>query len=102
MDQILGQGFTLIVQTESLIETFSDIKYELWPELDCQIVAVGKTLIDKPDGIIRLKPIPDATTKRLYAHRDQIILVRPDRYVAASFDQYNYKKAISIFRDFLV
>ena len=102
LDQILGQGFTLIVQTESLIEIFNDIKYELWPELGCQIVAVGENLIDKPDGVTRLKPIPDATTKRLYAHRDQIILVRPDRYVAASFGQHNYKQTVSIFRDFLV
>ncbi len=40
------------------------------------------------------QPEFDTTVKQLRSHRDQIILIRPDRYVAASFDQYNYKQVI--------
>ena len=101
LDKILGPGFTLIVQDESTIEFLHQIKHELWPELGCKIVAIGERLIDATDDVIRLQPKSDATVTQLRSHRDQIILIRPDRYVAASFDQYNYKKVISMFNCFL-
>ena len=94
LDKILGHGFTLIVQDESTLEFLHQIKHQLWPELGCKIVAIGERLIAAPDNVIRLQPKSDTTVKQLRSHRDQIILIRPDRYVAASFDQYNYKQVI--------
>ena len=35
--------------------------------------------------VTHLLPKEDVLLHRIWAHRDQIILVRPDRYVAASF-----------------
>ena len=94
LDKILGHGFTLIVQDEGTLEFLHQIKHQLWPELGCKIVAIGERLIAAPDNVIRLQPKSDTTVKQLRSHRDQIILIRPDRYVAASFDQHNYKQVI--------
>jgi 3-(3-hydroxy-phenyl)propionate hydroxylase len=97
LDEILGPGFALIVQDEGVLEFLNQIKHELWPQLDCKVVAIGERLIDAPDDVIRLQPKSDITVKQLRSHRDQIILIRPDRYVAATFDQYNFKKVIPMF-----
>ena len=97
LDEILGPRFALIVQDEGVLKFLNQIKHELWPELDCKVVAIGERLIDAPDDVIRLQPKSDITVKQLRSHRDQIILIRPDRYVAATFDQYNFKKIISMF-----
>ena len=102
LDKILGHGFTLIVQDESTLEFLHQIKHQLWSGLSCQIVAIGERLTAAPDNVIRLQPKSDPTLKQLRSHRDQIILIRPDRYVAASFDQYNYKQVITKFRSLLI
>ncbi|MDG2313017.1 MAG: FAD-dependent monooxygenase, partial [Alphaproteobacteria bacterium] len=102
LDDIIGPNFSIIVQDESLIGFVNEIKNKLWPELALQTIAIGYNLVDKSDGVVRLNPIEDPTLTKIRSHRDQVLFVRPDRYVAASFDKSNLQDTIQTFQEFLL
>ena len=73
----------------------------LWPELSPSRVLLSPAASVPIDGITSLaaKPGPGLVTVR--AHRDQILLVRPDRYVAAAFWPQDADAVVAAFRDVL-
>jgi hypothetical protein len=70
----------------------------LWPELEPTLITIGDSLSSNVDGVTTLVPEASPAMPALRAHRDQIILVRPDRYVAAAFWVEQADKTVSAFR----
>lgn len=74
LDARLGPGFALIAQDAPRRRWLEDVDLSTWPVGDARV------LLDDDAG-----PHEPALFQPLRAHRDQILLVRPDRYVMAAF-----------------
>ena len=98
LDDAIGPGFALIAQQDGTARAMAALRHSLWPELTPALVAVsGAPPIDLPD-VTPLVAEPGPALAALRAHRDQIILVRPDRYVAAGFWPDDAAAAVRGFR----
>ncbi|MFP6775136.1 MAG: bifunctional 3-(3-hydroxy-phenyl)propionate/3-hydroxycinnamic acid hydroxylase [Alphaproteobacteria bacterium] len=99
LDDALGAGFALLAQAEDTAAFVAANQDLLWPELSPSRVFLSPAAAAALDGITSLvaKPGPGLVTVR--AHRDQILLVRPDRYVAAAFWPEGAAAAVTAFRD---
>jgi 3-(3-hydroxy-phenyl)propionate hydroxylase len=85
LDDIIGSRFALIAQspqTESFAVAHAS---QLWPELDPVLISLVTRAHDGQAAVIRGEIIEADVALPLLAHRDQLMLVRPDRYVAAAF-----------------
>lgn len=74
LDTHLGRGFALVTQDERVAAALRAHRHPLW-----DLLCPTNVKIDLPmsaGGDPRLKP--------LRTHRDQVLIVRPDRYVAAA------------------
>jgi 3-(3-hydroxy-phenyl)propionate hydroxylase len=85
LDDVIGPGFALIAQQEATARFIADTRDSLWPELAPSLVAIGEDMPSDLDGVTTLVPEANPAMAALRSHRDQIILIRPDRYVAAAF-----------------
>jgi 3-(3-hydroxy-phenyl)propionate hydroxylase len=90
LDDVIGPGFALIAQQEKTAAAMAALRDRLWPALQPTLVLIcadppPKNLPPILPKISILVPEPGPALAALRAHRDQIILVRPDRYVAAAF-----------------
>lgn len=109
LDDVIGPGFGLIAQQEAAVHAMVRLRSELWPELAPTCVALGDGLPEEVAGILTLRPDRghehvSRPMAAIRAHRDQVILVRPDRYVAAALfpDQhYGVQNVVSAFRKVL-
>ena len=98
LDDVIGHGFAIVVQQPAVARFAAAQRALLWPELTPTLVAIytapheelgaGETQADdaprklQPD---RSNPHCVAPLAALMVHRDQLLLIRPDRYVAAAF-----------------
>ena len=98
LDDVIGAGFALIAQQKSTARAMVDLREILWPELEPTLITIGDSLSLNVDGVTTLVPEASPAMPALRAHRDQIILVRPDRYVAAAFWVEQADKTVSAFR----
>jgi 3-(3-hydroxy-phenyl)propionate hydroxylase len=106
LDDVIGMGFALIAQQEAAVRAMVDLRSQLWPDLAPTCIALGDGLSANIAGIRTLRPdrSHEHVTRpmaAIRAHRDQIILVRPDRYVAAAFfpeDCDGIQRAVSAFQ----
>mgnify|MGYP001175844946 CR=1 FL=1 len=101
LDDFLGNDFAIIIQDERLIEKAIDVGKNLFNKKQLTIIFIGKTNVKMLDFVTHLLPSEDILFKRIWAHRDQIILVRPDRYVAASFSNENQSDILDKLREVL-
>jgi 3-(3-hydroxy-phenyl)propionate hydroxylase len=85
LDDVIGPGFALIAQQTGTARAMAGLRDSLWPELAPAMIALGEDPPLDLAGVTALIPEPSPSLPALRAHRDQIILVRPDRYVAAGF-----------------
>lgn len=82
LDDVLGPGFALLFVNVDPSETDAALDHPLWRRLDVRPVLLGGQA--KPGG--ETMGFPDgAWPARFAAYRGRVLLVRPDRYVAASF-----------------
>ncbi len=75
LDDLLGNGFALIAQQPSTWAWLRGSADELWTRL-------GSSRVDLSGAGLFTDPTAAAP---LRTHRDQVLLVRPDRYVAGAF-----------------
>jgi 3-(3-hydroxy-phenyl)propionate hydroxylase len=97
LDDLLGPGFALIAQNESCSNTLKKLSHPIWDELKPARVSLfdGSPPADAPTSAIM--PV-DPISRPLRTHRDQILLVRPDRYVAGAFhptEQFAFAKKLA-------
>ena len=98
LDDVIGAGFALIAQQEGTARAMAESRDRLWPELAPALVAIAEDPPADLPGVVSLVPEPSPALPALRAHRDQIILVRPDRYVAAGFWPEDAAAAVAGFR----
>lgn len=67
LDDLLGDGFSLVVRSPRAGETMNKLIGEPWSKLNARCVELP----------------PDAAEARLAQYNDHVFLLRPDRYVAA-------------------
>jgi len=79
LDEFLGSGFALIAQDKSGIEAMNRL-----PMNDYLGLPLAKLALPYKSGAGARSVSPWA--KPLRTHRDEILLIRPDRYCAAAFD----------------
>lgn len=82
LDSLLGPGFALIAQDCPGAEALAGFADNEFMHLPLSRVFCPFRDADGPMSAARTS---DPRAKRLRTHRDQILLVRPDRYVAAAF-----------------
>jgi 3-(3-hydroxy-phenyl)propionate hydroxylase len=94
LDEVLGPGFALIAQSENEAATLLKLKHPIWHQLKPSLVYIGgEDRPAAPDASVTAITAMDGFIRPLRTHRDQIMLVRPDRYVAGAFfaaDEYDF------------
>lgn len=113
LDDVMGAGFALIAQQASTAADMVARRHELWPELaptmlllsdeeDAQLpggdAQEGAVAALRPDWTSEHAALPMSAMR---AHRDQVLLVRPDRFVAAAFwpgDVASVRETVAAFR----
>jgi 3-(3-hydroxy-phenyl)propionate hydroxylase len=83
-DAIGGAGWALIAQSPEGEAALADLSW--CPGLSPARISISGVAGTASDGIRRLAAGADPALHPLRAHRDQVLLVRPDRYVACAFD----------------
>jgi 3-(3-hydroxy-phenyl)propionate hydroxylase len=82
LDQKLGAGFALVTQSEEAHRAAVMADRQTLRGLPMSCVRLDSGRDDRGAAWMRQDPI----ARPLLTHRDQIMLVRPDRYCAAAFD----------------
>ncbi|MEM1285763.1 MAG: bifunctional 3-(3-hydroxy-phenyl)propionate/3-hydroxycinnamic acid hydroxylase [Pseudomonadota bacterium] len=84
VDELLGPGFALVAQSLEGETALAEADHPLWNALDARRLTVDLT-----------KPLARGETRaRAWrSHRDQVLLIRPDRYVAAAMNPKDLDKA---------
>jgi 3-(3-hydroxy-phenyl)propionate hydroxylase len=98
LDDVIGPGFALIAQHQETARAMTKLRDVLWPELTPTMIVIAETPPTDLSDAVTLVPEPNPALPALRAHRDQIILVRPDRYVGAAFWPENANAAVASFR----
>lgn len=85
LDEILGNGFSLLTLTAQPDLVFAAVTQPIWDRLRVQRVAVlpQKAAWCVAPGIIVVREQDQTLTKIAAAHAGYLILLRPDHYVAA-------------------
>lgn len=86
LDNLLGSGFSLIVQSASNIKALRRLDESVWAKLQPRPVGLDwNGELAAGGDIVVAKVVDETGALPFLAHRDEILLVRPDRYVAAAF-----------------
>jgi 3-(3-hydroxy-phenyl)propionate hydroxylase len=78
LDDVLGPGFALLVRSPRAAGIVPKLLQKPWSDLKARIVVFGEASVDGAVTARELNPNP-----RLAAYSDHVLLLRPDRYVAA-------------------
>jgi 3-(3-hydroxy-phenyl)propionate hydroxylase len=98
LDDIIGCNFAILVQSSELRQFALEHRAKLWPELKPEIILLGQEESTCSTTDARSSDPMDDVTFPLRAHRDQLLLVRPDRYAAVAFWPEHWSHAVSKFR----
>lgn len=86
LDDVLGPGFTLLAIDPAGIDDLAALDHSLWARLDANRVLLctdGSTRAENA-AVVRIDDGP--LRQRFDRYAGRILLVRPDRYVAAAFN----------------
>jgi 3-(3-hydroxy-phenyl)propionate hydroxylase len=95
LDDVLGESFAL-VGLNDVVPTASALSHALWSRLQPRLVQICTASSGSPSRSVRTVECEQQNVQALRAHRDQLLLVRPDRFVAgaiapAQIDQFAEK-----------
>lgn len=90
LDDVLGPGFALLAIGTDAAATLAGLDHPIWAHLDASRVALldGNAAPDGntfPETLQTARIAPDTLPRKLEPYRGKILLIRPDRYVAAAF-----------------
>ncbi len=94
LDELLGPGFALIAQDDAGAKALAALDVDQiagQPLSRTYLPYVGKS--DAMDGVVPC----DDHVRMLRTHRDEILLVRPDRYAAAAFRPEQLRDGLAAF-----
>jgi 3-(3-hydroxy-phenyl)propionate hydroxylase len=100
LDDVIGCNFAILVQSPALERFALEHRAELWPELKPTIVMLDVQLTASASA--SHPPFlcgDDDVASPLRAHRDQLLLIRPDRYAALAFWPEQCRQAVADFRN---
>jgi len=101
LDELIGANFGILVQSRELADFAREQCMHLWPELKPAIITLPESDSQAPsidsDNVIEE---PDLAFP-LRAHRDQLLLVRPDRFAALAFWPSQMREVVDEFRSVL-
>jgi 3-(3-hydroxy-phenyl)propionate hydroxylase len=92
LDDALGRGFALISQSAGAAEAAARMDPRTWKGLAPKNIALNLSGASAPGSGYEVVPADHAIAAPLRAHRDQVLLVRPDRYVACALDIHAAEK----------
>lgn len=85
LDALMGPGFALVAQSRSCAEALERNRRDDMMGLPLKKVVLASGLLEPGEGAWQIAATEAAIARPLLTHRDQIMLVRPDRYCAAVF-----------------
>jgi 3-(3-hydroxy-phenyl)propionate hydroxylase len=83
LDDVLGPGFALLAIAPSGADDLATLDHPLWARLDANRAALSKEGASGDASVVRIQDGP--LLHRFNKYAGKILLVRPDRYVAAAF-----------------
>lgn len=91
LDAALGPGFALVAQDGAGAEALAGLSHPFWARLAPVRLALARAAGGVAGGMGRAgfaqtDGRADERARAWATHRDQVLLLRPDRYVAAAFD----------------
>jgi 3-(3-hydroxy-phenyl)propionate hydroxylase len=101
LDELIGANFSILVQSRELAAFAREQSRYLWPELKPAIITLLESNPKAPwpdsDSVIEEPEVAFP----LRAHRDQLLLVRPDRFAAVAFWPAQMREVVDEFRTVL-
>ncbi len=87
LDDAMGPGFALLAVGGDAAAALAHLDQPVWAHLDARRVGLSLDGLAHPDqGVVRIAGLAtDALPRKLRPYAGRILLVRPDRYVAAAF-----------------
>jgi 3-(3-hydroxy-phenyl)propionate hydroxylase len=98
LDDVIGPRFALLVQNLATEQFAASHLATLWPELSPTLLSLTSKTEHKPPLVLRGELLDSDIALPLLAHRDQILLVRPDRYAAVAFYPEQMQAVVTAFR----
>jgi 3-(3-hydroxy-phenyl)propionate hydroxylase len=93
LDEVLGEGFALLVRSPRAGRVVPLLQGKPWRDLKARIVVMGDKAPAGAAAVQELTPHP-----RLAVYGDHVLLLRPDRYVAACIPVGDLEKGATAVR----
>jgi 3-(3-hydroxy-phenyl)propionate hydroxylase len=88
LDQVFGPGFALLCHAVDVESFVNFVRHPAWhaPELRAVAVAAASAVIEEHEDVEIVEDDAGSMLQCLAHYRGRVLLIRPDHYVAASFD----------------
>lgn len=96
LDALLGNGFALVAQDQAGADALAGLDQHVLAGLPMRRVVLGNG-VGAPKGPLPVSKVLDERGIPLRTHRDQVMLIRPDRYCAAAFAPGDLRAALQAF-----
>lgn len=100
LDALLGNGFALIAQDQAGADALSDLDLKELAGLPLSRVVLDNG-VERPKGPLPVSKVLDERGIPLRTHRDQLMLIRPDRYCAATFSPCDLEAGLQAYTSIL-
>lgn len=96
LDDLLGDGFALLVRSARAAEVVAMLRQKPWTDLDARIVVLDGPPVD--GAVAAQQAVPDP---RFAAFDEHVLVLRPDRYVAAAIRVEDLARDAARLRDLI-